>query len=52
MTLARTMSGPDGYDVRNFECGKCDQAVTLTIASDPMKSSAMGWLKGELGKTG
>jgi DNA polymerase III alpha subunit (gram-positive type) len=47
MTLARIMPGPDGFDLRNFECDKCDHVVTLTIATDPMHS-AVGWLNGEL----
>jgi hypothetical protein len=51
MSLARIMPGPKGYDLRNFECAKCDHAVTVTIDTDPMKSKAAGWLSGELGQT-
>jgi hypothetical protein len=49
MLLARIMPGPKGYDLRNFECDKCDQVVTRTVATDPMKSDVTGWLNGELG---
>jgi len=48
MSLARIMPGRTGYDLRNFECGKCDHVVTLTVATDPMKSDKLGWLAGEL----
>jgi transposase-like protein len=49
MMLARIMPGPKGFDLRNFECDKCDHVVTLTVATDPMKSELTGWLNGELG---
>jgi hypothetical protein len=48
MSLARIMPGPEGYDLRNFECDKCDHVITVTVATDPMKSEATGWLAGEL----
>jgi transposase-like protein len=48
MHLARIMPGPKGFDLRSFECGKCGYKVTLTIATDPMKSDKLGWLSGEL----
>jgi hypothetical protein len=48
MDLARIMPGPNGYDLRNFECDKCDCVTTVTVATDPMKSAAMGWLAGGL----
>jgi hypothetical protein len=49
MMLARVMPGPRGFDLRNFECYKCDHVLTLTVASDPMKSDVTGWFNGELG---
>jgi hypothetical protein len=49
MMLARIMPGPEGFDLRNFECDKCDNVVTLKIATDPMNSDVTGWLDGELG---
>jgi hypothetical protein len=48
MNLARIMPGPKGFDLRNFECAKCDHFVTVTVATDPMKSDKVGWLAGEL----
>jgi hypothetical protein len=48
MNLARIMPGPKGYDLRHFDCEKCDHVVTVTVATDPMKSDNLGWLAGEL----
>lgn len=48
MDLAQIMPGPKGYDLRYFECGKCDHVITLTVATDPMKSDALRWLTGDL----
>jgi hypothetical protein len=48
MSLARVMHGPEGYELRNFDCDKCDHVVTVTVATDPMKSDATRWLAGEL----
>jgi hypothetical protein len=48
MMLARIMPGPKGYDLRNFECDKCDHVLTQTVASDPLHSDAVRWLSGEL----
>ena len=42
------MPGPKGFDIRNFECGRCDHVVTVTVGMDPMKSDKAGWLAGEL----
>jgi hypothetical protein len=48
MMLARIAPGPTGYDLRTFECAKCDHVHTTFVATDPMKSDAQGWLAGEL----
>jgi hypothetical protein len=48
MNLARIMPGPKGFDIRTFECEKCAHVITLTVATDPMKSDKTGWLAGEL----
>jgi hypothetical protein len=48
MSLARIAPGPRGFDVRSFECGQCDHVHIATIATDPMKSESVGWLKGDL----
>jgi hypothetical protein len=50
MTLASVLPGPAGYDLRTFECVKCDRIATKLVPTDPMKTGdAPGWLKGELG---
>jgi hypothetical protein len=48
MRLARISPGPTGFDLRTFECTKCDHVEQIAIASDPMKSGAVGWFTGEL----
>jgi hypothetical protein len=48
MMLARIAPGPSGYDLRRFECSKCEHVLKETIATDPMKSSLSGWFDGEL----
>jgi hypothetical protein len=49
MSLARIMPGPKGYDLRNFECVKCDHVETRMICTDPMTSGAANWINGDLG---
>jgi len=48
MMLERVTAGPIGFEHRLFECPKCDQVEIRVIASDPLKSNAIGWLAGEL----
>ena len=48
MMLERVSPGPVGFEHRLFECPKCDQVDLRLIASDPLKSNAVGWLAGEL----
>jgi len=48
MQLARIMPVPKGFDLRSFECARCDTVITLKVAADPMKSDKVGWLAGEL----
>jgi hypothetical protein len=48
MMLERVSSGPIGFEQRLFECPKCDHIEISVIASDPIKSTAAGWLAGEL----
>jgi len=48
MMLERVSSGPIGFEHRLFECPKCDHVEKNGTASDPFKSSAAGWLAGEL----
>jgi hypothetical protein len=48
MVLAQVARGPSGYDIRTFDCAKCDHARIVTVATDPMKSGKLGWLGGGL----
>jgi tRNA(Ile2) C34 agmatinyltransferase TiaS len=48
MSLARISPGPSGYDLRTFECSKCEHVLKEMISTDPMKSEKAGWLAGEL----
>ena len=45
--LTGITSGPAGYELRTFECPKCDRVQQSVVVSDPM-ISAKGWLGGEL----
>jgi hypothetical protein len=47
MMLARISPGPTGFELRTFECSRCDHVERIAIASDPMKSGAVGWFTGE-----
>jgi hypothetical protein len=48
--LARITSGPEGFDIRTFECPACDHVhQTVVDLVDPMKSLETGrWFLGEL----
>ena len=46
--LARIAPGPAGYELRTFECPKCDRAQRTLVVSDPLSGDARGWLGGEL----
>jgi hypothetical protein len=48
MMLARISPGPTGFELRTFDCAKCNHVEKIVIASDPMKSGDVGWLVGEL----
>jgi len=48
LILARISPGPRGFELRSFDCTKCDHAEQIAIALDPMKSGDVGWLVGEL----
>jgi hypothetical protein len=42
------LAGPTGFELRTFDCSKCDYVEKVVIASDPMKSGDVGWLVGDL----
>ena len=42
MMLARIEPGPNGSDLRTFECPKCEHVHKMP-AEDPMKSGNAGW---------
>jgi transcription elongation factor Elf1 len=46
--LARIELGPAGYDLRTFECPKCNHSFKSLVANEPTESHAAGWLAGEL----
>jgi hypothetical protein len=49
MKLVRISPGPTGFELRTFDCSKCDHAEQIAIALDDlMKSDAVGWFTGEL----
>ncbi len=50
MTNIAVDEGPEGFEHRTFECSRCGQSETRIIALDPMKSDALGWINGELGR--
>jgi hypothetical protein len=49
MNATDVTAGPAGFEGWTFECRKCGHTETNVIASDPLKSNAVGWLSGELG---
>jgi hypothetical protein len=51
MTTTAVSDGPEGFEHRKFECLKCSVTEIRTLASDPLKSDALRWLSGELGRT-
>lgn len=49
MFLTDISPAPPGYDLRTFECDKCDRRSTRLVAKDPMKTGdALRWLDSEL----
>jgi hypothetical protein len=49
MALESIAPAPPGYDLRTFECARCDRISTRLVPSDPMKTgNALRWLSGEL----
>jgi hypothetical protein len=38
MMLAAIVPGLEGFELRTFECRKCDHSFTDAVAKDPMRS--------------
>jgi hypothetical protein len=38
MPLVRIMPGPPGFDLRKFQCSKCDEVSILGVATEPLRS--------------
>lgn len=48
MMLASIAPGPEGFDLRTFECRQCDHSFVTAVARDPMNAVSAGWIAGEL----
>ena len=46
--LVAIAPGPEGLELRTFECRKCDHSFTNAVAKDPMNTVSAGWITGEL----
>jgi hypothetical protein len=42
MMLARIEPGPNGSDLRTFDCPKCEQ-ILKALVEDPLTSANAGW---------
>jgi hypothetical protein len=47
LMLARIEPGPNGADLRTFECPNCEY-VPQTLVENPMKSGNAGWINSAL----
>jgi hypothetical protein len=50
MVTTDVSAGPEGFEHRTFECLKCGQTESKVMPCDPLRSKAVGWLSGELGR--
>jgi hypothetical protein len=48
MITAAVSEEPEGLEHRTFKCPKCAHTAELALVSDPLKSSAAGWIRSEL----
>jgi hypothetical protein len=48
MGLARISPGERGFEQRTFECSTCHRTEKISLAVDPMKPDAVGWLASEI----
>jgi tRNA(Ile2) C34 agmatinyltransferase TiaS len=51
MITAAVSDGTEGFEHRTFKCVKCAHTDIKVMASDPLRSNAVGWLEGELGRS-
>jgi hypothetical protein len=50
MIVADVSPGPYGFEHRKLECKRCGHIEVEVVACDPLRSDAIGWLSGELGR--
>jgi hypothetical protein len=48
MMLLGIAPGPEGLELRTFECRNCGHSFTNAVVKDPMSTVAAGWIAGEL----
>jgi len=48
MITVAVSDGPEGFERRTFKCLKCAHTNEQVLASDPLKSSAAGWIRSDL----
>jgi len=48
MMLVGIAPGPEGLELRTFECRNCSHSFTNAVVKDPMNTVAAGWVAGEL----
>jgi hypothetical protein len=48
MMLLGIAPGPEGLELRTFECRNCGHSFTNAVAKDPMNTVAAGWIAGQL----
>jgi hypothetical protein len=48
MLTADVEEGPKGFERGTFSCSRCGHSEQMEIASDPLMTRAVGWLRGDL----
>ena len=48
MMLGQVSPGPTGFELRSFDCAKCNHVEKIVIALDQTRSGDVGWLVGDL----
>lgn len=48
MSLSRIMPARADFDLRTFECPKCNHVEKAVATTDPINSYTPGWFLGEL----